>query len=171
MRVVFDSVMLSLFLDPSATPPKPIDRPQARIQLLVDTLSEAQAKILLPTPALSEFLVVAGSQGPTYLSEIASSAVFEIVPFDLVAAVEAAAQTAKALAAGDKKAGAKGTWQKVKVDRQIVAIAKVHAADCIYSDDGDVVNLALAAGLQVLGIESLPTPPEDNAKLPLGEGE
>lgn len=52
MRVVFDSVMLSLFLNPSAKPPKPVDRVKARIDLLIDGLSGSNGKVLIPAPGV-----------------------------------------------------------------------------------------------------------------------
>ena len=68
--------------------------------------------------------------------------------------------TRDAMAAGNKQGGAQGTWAKVKYDRQIVATAKVEAADTIYSDDNDVQKLAAQAGLAVIGVAELPLPPE-----------
>src|SRR5262245_6064882 len=75
----------------------------------------------MPTPVLSEFLVLADADGPKYLAEIESNDVYEIQPFDTVAAIEAARAQAKALAAGDKKSGTEQRWQVVKVDRQFIA--------------------------------------------------
>ena len=169
MRVMFDSVMLSMFLDPKAKPPKPIDRPKARVEFLVQTLSEANGKILIPTPALSEFLTMPDAE--RYLPDLENSDVFEVVPFDKAAAIENAAQARKAIAEGDKKSGAQGPYQKVKVDRQIVAIAKFHQVDCIYSDDADVMKLGQAVNLPVVGLESLPIPPEEAGMLPLEDVE
>jgi hypothetical protein len=37
---------------------------------------------------------------------------------------------------------ADGTWAKIKYDRQIVAIAKVHGVEAIYSDDGNIRSFA-----------------------------
>lgn len=166
---MFDSVMLSMFLDPNAKPPKPVDRPKARVEFLVQTLSEANGKILIPTPALSEFLTMPDAE--MYLPDLENSDVFEVVPFDKAAAIENAAQARKAIAEGDKKSGAQGPYQKVKVDRQIVAIAKFHQVDCIYSDDADVMKIAQAANIPVFGLESLPVPPEEQTQLQLGDPE
>ena len=41
-----------------------------------------------------------------------------------------------------------------------MAIAKVEAADTIYSDDEDVRKLAIQTGLAVIKISELPLPPE-----------
>lgn len=160
MHVAFDAVMLSVYLHPSAKPPKPIPDLPARIQLLVEELEAAGAKIIVPAPVLSEFLVMTGPiDGPVYLADLTNSDVFEIKPFDTMAAVEAAEMQRKAKAAGDKKDGSPRVWQVAKVDRQFVAIAKVHGVSCIYSDDEGVQKMAVAAGINCKGVADLPAPP------------
>ena len=128
---------------------------------LVETLEAAQATIIIPTPALSEFLVLAASDAGAYLAQLTSSAVFVVESFDLKAAIEAAAAQRRAIDAGSKKSGATGPWQKVKVDRQIVAIAKVHGVDCLYTEDEDVRRIARADGVPVKDVADLPLPPVD----------
>ena len=132
-----------------------------RLSHLVETLEAAHAAIIIPTPALSEFLVLAASDAPAYVAELTNSALFVVEPFDLRAAIEAAESQRRAIDAGSKKSGAAGPWQKVKVDRQIVAIAKVHGVDELYSDDDDVRRLAEADGVAVRSVADLPLPPED----------
>jgi predicted nucleic acid-binding protein len=58
-----------------------------------------------------------------------------VVPFDTRAAIELAVMTRNAIDQGDKRGGVDAPWNKVKFDRQIVAIAKVAGATTIYSDD------------------------------------
>jgi hypothetical protein len=89
------------------------------------------------------------------------SAVFRIMPFDSLAAIEAAAMTRTAIDAGDKRGGSEATWAKVKFDRQIVAIAKITQATAIYSDDADVRAIAAAEGIPVIGLAELPLPPQN----------
>ena len=161
MRVAFDSVILGAYLHPEAAYPTPVDRVPERLAYLVETLEAAQATIIIPTPALSEFLVLAGGDTPAYVAELADSSLFAVEPFDLKAAIEAAASQRRAIDAGNKKSGAAGPWQKVKVDRQIVAIAKVHGVDELYSDDDDVRRMAEADGVAVRGVADLPLPPVD----------
>lgn len=48
----------------------------------------------------------------------------------------------------------------MKYDRQIVAIAKVHGATTIYSDDGDISALAKRAKINVISLADLPLPPQ-----------
>ena len=54
---------------------------------------------------------------------------------------------------------------KVKVDRQIVAIAKVHEVDELYSDDEDVRRIGESVGVRVKGVADLPLPPVDPQRL------
>jgi len=55
----------------------------------------------------------------------------------------------EALDAERKKADAGGSWQKVNVDFQIVAIAKVAGAGEILSDDADVERVCKWAAIRV----------------------
>lgn len=170
MIVAFDNTILSLLLHPEADAPldpatgAPFARAQDRIAYLVEQLREAQARILIPASVLAEFLTFAGSE---YLAIINQSAHFEIAPFDQRAAVEAAAVQKKANASvKGKKSGLSGKWQTIKVDRQIVAIAKVRNAERIYTTDGDVAALAKESGITPVGLTDLPLPPEEESKLP-----
>lgn len=89
---VFDANFLSILLVPTAPIPndpetkQPVERAQERIEELVTTLDGQNEKILIPTPALSEFLVLADKDGPHYLAELNKSSVFKIVDFDQRAA-------------------------------------------------------------------------------------
>jgi predicted nucleic acid-binding protein len=168
--VLFDTTVLSLMLHPSAKPPKdsqgrPVERAPDRIENLVRKLEEAKTKIIIPTPALSELLVVAGPEGAKYLTEINNRSCFKVSDFDQRAAVEAAIQIRHALKLGDKRQGTSATWAKVKFDRQIVAIAKVEGVKTIYSDDEDVEKYGKALGIEVKRVESLPLPPPQQLKL------
>ena len=165
--VVFDASVLLLLLDPDASPPndlatgRPVEQAKVRIEHLIATLEQQRTKVIIPTPVLSEVLVRAGDAAPAYLEELNRSARFKIVPFDVRAAVELAALTREALDAGDKREGSTAPWQKIKLDRQIVAIARTEEAGTIYSDDVDVQRFAKHAGIEVVGIADLPLPPEE----------
>ncbi len=161
MRVAFDTVVLGACCHPDAQYPSRVSRAPERLEYLLRTLEEAGATIIIPTPALAEFLVLAGNEAPRYLKELTGSTVFDIVAFDQRAAVEAAEAEIRARESGDRKAGAQGPWQKIKVDRQIVAIAKVSEVDCLYSEDADVVKLGAQMGVDVRGMSKLPLQPED----------
>jgi predicted nucleic acid-binding protein len=153
--VIFDASYLIPLLDPRV---KGIsDNP--RVNHLFATLEKAKAKIIIPTPALSEVLIGAGDAAPKYLEIINRSARFKVVPFGERAAVEAAAAHREAIDSGNKKEG-DISWAKIKFDRQIMAIAKVEGADCVYSNDGDLVRLGQKDGISVVTLDQLPDPPE-----------
>jgi predicted nucleic acid-binding protein len=161
--VAFDNSVVCLLLHPDADIPndpatgKLIERGQDRMAYLVEQLREASARILIPAPVLSEFMTFAS---PDYLTVIHASAYFEIAPFDERAALEAAIVLKKALKAGlGKKLGLEGNWQKIKVDRQIVAIAKVGGAQTIYTTDPHVIALAADSGIHAVHAADLPLPP------------
>lgn len=126
--VLFDNNVLCLLLHPDADIPNdpstnaPIDRAHDRIGYLVEGLQATGTRIVIPAPVLTEFLTFAE---PIYLAEINQSMWFEIAPFDQRAAIEAAIALRRAIRSGQgKKLGLAGKWQKIKVDRQIVAIGK-----------------------------------------------
>lgn len=164
--VVIDATTLLLMLRPDTPVPAgadgvKIDRPKERIEYLVQQLDKAKTKIIVPTPALSEALVRAGVAATQQIVEhLQRYSVFAIEPFDTRAAIEVAAMTRDALAGGKKRGKSDATWAKVKYDRQIVAIAKVHGATTIYSDDGDIEKLAKPAKINVVSLAALPLPPK-----------
>lgn len=168
--VLFDTTFLSLLLHPEAKPPlgsdgNPVSRCKDRIENLIQSLSDRKTKIIIPTPVLSEILVLSGKSGPDYLNAINERACFEIKSFDQKAAIEAATQIRDAMSGGDKKGAAGGTWAKAKFDRQIVAIAKVEGVQTIYSDDKDVEAFAKAVGIEVKTVEQLDLPPPKQLNL------
>ena len=165
--VIFDANFLLLLLDPDVDVPldprtkAPLVKPKERIDLLIAVLSKQRETIGIPTPVIAEVLVGAKDAGPKYLGLITGSSRFLVLPFDLRAAIETAALTANALAAGDKKAGSAAPWQKVKVDRQIVATGVSRNVTTIYSDDSGVLKLAQATRVPTISSWELPLPPED----------
>jgi len=162
--VLFDATMLSLLFHPGAKAPtdadgQPISRARERVEYLVETLEKSKTKIIIPTPALAELLVLAGDAGPKYLEQIEDKAFFKVSDFDKRAAIEVSLQIREAMGSGNKKAGSVSTWAKVKFDRQIVAIAKVESITAVYSDDKDLAKYAKAQEIEVRGVNDLPIPP------------
>ncbi len=171
-RVAFDTDFLSLLLHPQAKPPtdaatgKPVIRCPGRIKYLVETLEAGQSRIIIPTPVLAEFLVLAGEAASDYLTEITSHAVFQVAPFDEMAAIESAAMARRAIEAGDKRAGVTAPWQQIKIDRQILAIARTQRCGSLYSSDETISALAKALSYPVIGVSALPIPPPEDRPLP-----
>ena len=139
----------------------PVTSVERRIRHLVGSLQKSQTKIIVPTPVLAEVLTYALRAGNDYFETISKSSAFRIEPFEIRAAIELAQMTANAIADGDKRGGLSGSWNKVKFDRQIVAIAKVTNVTTIYSDDEDLGKFARNQGIEVIAIGALPLPVED----------
>jgi predicted nucleic acid-binding protein len=177
--VSFDANALSILifkssaipLDFRTQPPTPIRHARERMEHLVTELSQKGEKILIPDPSLSEFLVTvvfAGASIQEYLRIIQGAQYFITRPFGVRAAVETAERLASAIKAGDKREGEKAEpWQKLKYDRQIVAISVVEGATAIYSTDRDVHNQATRWGvITPVSPADLPVPPKQHP-LPL----
>ena len=164
--IVIDSAMLLLFLSPVAAAPldpstgRPIEHARERMELLVKTFEQRKTKIIIPTPALAEVLVYAGSAIDQYMEILTKRTVFRIVSFDTRAAIELALMTKKAIDGGDKRGGINAPWAKVKFDRQIVCIAKAYGVSDVYSDDEHVKKLGESLGLKVIGLLDCPVPLE-----------
>lgn len=163
--VIMDATTLLLLFYPSAKPPidegtgLPLEKSKARIDFLLQNLSEAGIQILIPTPVLSEILVTTGPDKARVLNEINSTFAFRIQPFDEVAAVEVAMLTDADLKSNKRMSKAE-TVAKVKYDRQIIAIAKTNGVKTIYSDDNGLAKRAKANGINTIRTSDLPLPPE-----------
>jgi predicted nucleic acid-binding protein len=162
--VVIDNTFLSLMLHPKARPPrdpstkKPVERIEDRIEKLIEDLDSESERMIVPTPVLSEFLVLAGKDAPEYLNRIAEKKNILVKPFDEKAAIELAAIELEDRKATSKRGSSNSPWTKVRFDRQIVAIAKTNGAKRIYSDDEDLMKYATRAGIEVVRTWDLPLP-------------
>jgi len=164
--VAVDNTLLSLLLHDGARPPKdpatekPLTHVRERLELLVESWELAGERILIPTPVLSEFLILAADDGDKYLSEISGTHLFMVEPFDERAAIELAAMNLAIMSRRDKREAKRGagpaTWAKITFDRQLVAIAKSRGVKTIYSDDGGVERFAERYGISVIQTWKLP---------------
>ncbi len=166
--VLFDTTFLLPLIHPDIRPPEnpqtsePVEKYSTRIKLLVEKLTVARSKIVIPTPALSELLVRSGEAGHEYMANFHRNSVFKIIPFDRRAAVELAIMTKDAIDRGDRRDGMtpdQAPWQKVKLDRQIVATGKVEEVETIYTDDNGMIRFAQIAEIHVVSSWELPLPP------------
>jgi predicted nucleic acid-binding protein len=150
MAVVFDaSVLIDLFNKKTAS-----DR-RARLDHLIASLKEQRTKVLVPTPALAEFLVKAGAAREGYLQAITANSSFRLESFDQKAAIECALLLEEAWSRGQQ---GKVNRTKFKFDWQIVAIAASRNATAIYSDDPDIARAAARVKISVHTTDSLPMP-------------
>lgn len=171
MVSAFDNNVLCLLLHPDADVPgdpttgKSIVRAKDRISYLVEQLRENGSRILIPTPVLMEFMTYAA---PSYLDEINTSPHFEVAPFDQRAAIEAGRAIRKAKdGPTGKKLGLDAKWQKIKLDWQIAAIARVNGSEVLYTTDSDLGPIAAVFNIKTVHVADLPLPPSDT---PLLEG-
>jgi hypothetical protein len=163
--VVFDTTALSLLLRPGARPPLdpatgvPVAFARERMEGLVEALQKTRTVVIIPAPVLTEILIRAGAAGPGIVAAIQRSSAFRVAAFDTRAAIELAQITNASLTtAREKREVAAAPWAKIKFDRQIVAIAKVHGATTIYSDDGQLISFAEANAISCVRVVDLPIP-------------
>lgn len=150
MIVVFDAnILIDLF--------NPQLKNERRIKLdyLMETLQKESAKILIPTPSITELLVKAGNARIEYQKILSSNKTFRIEPFDTKAAIECALLLEEALPTRERKQISK---TKFKFDWQIISIAVSHNAQAIYSDDEDIFNYAKRVKIPVYKTDNLPLP-------------
>ena len=162
--ILLDATALMLLVHPEAEPPTDpatgvlVTRVRERFALLETEVQRTGDTIVIPTPALAEVLVGIEDAGPAVLERLARSSRFKIAEFDTMAALEVAAMTREAIRAGDKRDGSTAPWQKVKIDRQIIAIARVRGVSRIYSDDKNLALFADKLGIEVVATWAMPLP-------------
>lgn len=98
----------------------------------------------IPTPVIAEFLVIDNEIRTSFFELFKNNRSIKILPFDLKSAYECANIEAEARAAGNKlfplpKESA--PYQKVKVDRQILAIALSNNAQTLITNDKDLKKI------------------------------
>lgn len=159
--IAFDTTFLTLTFVPGAK--HDIPNAKERIEFLISDLHGSGERIIVPTPALSEILVKSGTARNDIIQMLTKSPKFLVAPFDIRSALELSLMTDAALTRGNKKDGATGTWVKVTLDRQIVAISKTFEARAIYSEDHNVQAIARREGLTVLCVTDIkiPEPPQE----------
>jgi predicted nucleic acid-binding protein len=158
--IIFDASFLVVFLNRNPEPAKdrqdkPVSRFKERVEYLATSLTSSGEQIGIPTPAMAEVLVRAGKGRSQFVSILSDRMLFQLVPFDARAAIEAADLIA--LIKANKETW--GTHAKIKFDIQIVATAKAEDATVIYSDDIDIENFAKRLKIPVMRICDLPLPP------------
>ena len=163
MPVGFDSTTLTVLLNQSALIPddpatgKPPDLARERLLGLVQRLQKERQPIIVPTPVVAGTLSAIGPISSDYLQIVNKSRVFSIRPFDEVAAIELAFLNRDIFAKLDRKSRL-APYQKVKIDRQILAICKVAGCETIYTDDKGLITRVEMCGITANRICDLPIP-------------
>ncbi|RYH34532.1 MAG: PIN domain-containing protein [Alcaligenaceae bacterium] len=155
MKVLVESNALIDLLDPR-TPKSRSDRMKGLLQ----DIDKTNGTLVIPAQVVGEYIAGAGPAGQAILAGLLRNRRIEVVSFDHVAATECALMDRAAHATGNKRAplGREALWQKVKVDRQIVALARVHAVDLIVSSDEDILKIAKAVDIRCTAVKNLPLP-------------
>ncbi|WP_118183264.1 PIN domain-containing protein [Paraburkholderia phosphatilytica] len=133
-----------------------------RISGLIQDLIATKTVIGVPAPAWAEFLCGTGLGTSGVIQVLKKRSAIRILPFDEVAATELAAIDQTTRAKGGKKGASKANWQKIKVDRQILAIARVHSVAAIYSEDDNLIAEANRLGMIVVRTSEIQLKPKQN---------
>ncbi|MGJ0479968.1 type II toxin-antitoxin system VapC family toxin [Pantoea agglomerans] len=132
-----------------------------RAEALLDRIERLNGTIIIPTPVLAEYLV--GIRKPHQqekINLIRAVSCFETVPFDELAAIECASiPTMQEL----RKISSEGTANKVKFDRQIIAIALAISADEVWTHDKGVYDRCKYLDIPVFTLSSIDPIPEQRA--------
>lgn len=161
MRVLVDANFLIHLIDHREGGTKPNQLRHQKLSWLLKSIVSKRGKIVIPTPALSEYLVNARAASEAILQTLTKNRNIVIAGFDHKAAHTCAELHRIArVAGGHKRAPLPETadWQKIKVDWQIVAIGKVNACSQVITNDGGVLTLAATAGLPTQRIDDIELP-------------
>ena len=169
--IVFDTSFLSLLLVENHSPMTNQDTGDTvedvgqRVQQLIINLQNSKTKILIPTPVLAEILTEFADKSGEIIQVMEKTYQFQFAPFDKLAAIELGYFFHQAINEGDKKSGSKDTWQKVKFDNQIVAIAKTNGAKTIYTNDKGIRISAQKHNIEVITVWDLDPPPPEQGMI------
>lgn len=128
---------------------------RARINYFIECAEKAKSKIIFPMVCIAEFLVGAELGGIEFLKTLEKKACILMADFNMSAAYELSLIDRAAIGAGDKKDESEENWQKIKIDRQLVATGKSLGAKLIISNDKGVRNNALRIGMEAMRIQEL----------------
>lgn len=166
MRIVLDTNVLvqvlrgskpgSILLDP--TTGLVVDRLEARAEALIEAIDAKSGLVLIPAPALAEYLIgVDRNHYQQHLDIISGTSCFQIVDFDQIAAIECARMVDDAEL---KQLDLTGTKAKLRFDRQIIAIALANEADEVWTHDAGLFTKAAYCGLNVKSLADIQPNPE-----------
>lgn len=152
--VIFDANVLITYLSSNQE-----DVDYLRLVNLVEELTSQKKIVGVPTPSWAEFLVKTDEATKDLVDMVNKNPSIKILPFDKAAAVESSLILRSVIASeGNKRGGNDATWQKIKFDRQILAIARVNNAEILYTNDGDLIKEANRINLKTCRTEDLPLP-------------
>lgn len=132
------------------------------VEILEHFVSQSDHDIMIPTPALAEILTASTSDQKEKVEEyIARNDQFIIAPYDQrIARMHARIEREEIARRGNSRKMVEGSkpWQRVKLDRQILAVAAFHECSGIVTTDKQMKKDANRYNLEVLEIEDLDIP-------------
>lgn len=131
-----------------------------RIAGLVQELNQKKQVIGIPTPAWAEYLCGSDIASVQIIEAVKKKGAIRILPFDEKAALETALIQRAAASFGKKKGANNAPWQKVKIDRQILAVARCNQVTTIYTDDDNMIAEANRLGIQAIRSSEIPLKPK-----------
>lgn len=166
MRIVLDTNVLiqvlrgakpgSVLLDPATG--QVVERLEARAEALIEAIDAKGGLVLIPAPALAEYLIgVHRDHYQEHLDVISGTSCFQIVDFDQIAAIECARMVDDAEL---KQLDQTGTKAKLRFDRQIIAISLANAADEVWTHDAGLFAKAAHCGLNVKSLADIDPNPK-----------
>lgn len=155
--IIFDANILITFVSS-----KESEDLYERISGLVQDIVSSKEIIGVPAPAWAEFLCGTDIATSAILNLLKKRSVIRILAFDEVSAFETALIQRAAQATGKKRGASKGSWQQVKVDRQILAIARQHNVKTIYTDDDNMIAEATRLGIDTIRPSDIPLKSKQN---------
>lgn len=168
--VVFDSSFLVAAVEPEVVSalgrcgPEEDYRP--RLKQLVLQLDRETARIIIPTPVLAEVFVKKPERMGSFLRTLQRSSRFSFGEFGTAAAA-AAADLIRRHWPSPKARQVEWSRHRLKFDLQIIAIAQVANAACIYTNDKELADLAQAERISAIRFQDLPQLKVDQGSLPL----
>ncbi len=141
------------------------DEDKSRIDYLLKRTEEYKSQLVIPMPALAEYLVRADEAALEILNLFEKKSCVYCAPFDRMAAYECALIDKLVIATGHKKNGQEAPYQKIKVDRQIVAIAKSLGVKLLITGDGGLRSTAQFAGIKSMLLQDLELPHQQQHSL------
>lgn len=135
---------------------KPSSELSDRINGLIQELVASKTIIGIPAPSWAEVLCGTDIATSNIKSLMKNRSVINILPFDEVSAFEAALIHRAAISSGSKRGASKKHWQQIKVDRQILAIARQHQVKIIYTDDDNMIAEASRLGINAIKTSEIP---------------
>lgn len=131
---------------------------QLRMDGLVAELARKREPIGIPAQVWAEFLHAASPEEFEQSQSLLKTSAFRFLPYDMRAAIENAEISKAGQAARKSLKGKIRERQAVKVDWQIIAIAKVHNARILLTNDDAMLKEAERAGTTCQSISDLPIP-------------